>query len=110
MNRTNFYATFLFMGLILATTCNVFTKADDSYSDRKVVDKIVNQNGIILKISDNYLIALDSLNSGTRYFPCNLADEFKLENETIKFSGKVKEIFPNERLMGTPFVITNCSN
>jgi len=110
MRNTNFHATLLFIGLILASTCNTFTKTEDCSPDRKVVNTIVNQNGIIIKIGDNYLIELDSINSGTRYYPCNLSDEFKKENKTIKFSGNVKEIFPNERLMGTPFVITNCSN
>ncbi len=94
---------------MLASNCNQLTAIEDCSPNRKVVETIEHKNGIIIKVTDQYLIALDSINSGKRYFPCNLSNEFKVENKIIKFSGKVKEIFPNERLIGTPFVLTSWS-
>lgn len=110
MKEHVFYPSILFLGLFLATTCHVFTKADDCHSDRKTTETIKDQSGTILELGDDlWVIALNNSANNTRYSPCNLTDEWKVSNKMITFSGKVKEIYPNERWAGTPFVITKCN-
>ena len=108
MKRSNFYSSFVILGLLLASTCNInSTKVDDCHSDRETTEVIDNQKGTIMKVSeDMYLIALENSDNNTRYSPCNLDDKWKVADKKITFSGMVKEIFPNERWPGTPFVIT----
>ncbi|MEO1763697.1 MAG: hypothetical protein AAFR83_17415, partial [Cyanobacteria bacterium J06629_18] len=43
----------------------------------------------------------------SRFAPCNLPDEFKKEGLKIRFSGDVKEIYPNERWAATLFKLSD---
>lgn len=108
MKRSNFYVSFVILGLILTSTCNrSSTKVDDCHSDRETTEVIDNQKGTILKMSDDmYLIVLENNDNSTHYSPCNLDGKWKVAGKKITFSGMVKQIFPNERWPGTPFVIS----
>lgn len=74
---------------------------EDCHGKRKVTQTLEEVNGFIVKIGDSYLL---ETNGGTdRYKPCTLPDNLKTDGMTVRFSGNILEIFPNERLMATPF-------
>ncbi|MEW5856111.1 MAG: hypothetical protein AB1861_01795, partial [Cyanobacteriota bacterium] len=75
------------------------------YNTRTTVQTVKNQEGKVTLVGENYVIVTEGTN-GTRFVTCNLPDGFKTEGKAITFSGEVKEIYPNERLVGTPLKIT----
>lgn|GEM_PF-2588155 len=77
---------------------------EDCHGVRKSIRKITNQEAEILKIGNRYLI---SVPPGTRRFnPCEIPADLQKEGQKVLFSGVVLEIFPGERLMGSPFRLT----
>lgn len=73
---------------------------------RKTIRTVVDKEGEIMMIGENILI---SIPPGTRrYKVCDIdvPKELKVEGTKVKFSGEILEIFPNERLMGTPTRLT----
>ena len=78
----------------------------DCHPDRQTQSELANKKGILQKAGQEFVIILAGEES-TRYLPCNLEEKFKVENSKVVFSGKVKEIFPNERWPGTPFVLSS---
>ena len=102
------YKLILAMYCILLSRCASYSQVEinlsDCYSDRKNTDTITNVAAEIQKIAQTYCIVLKQAHK--RYVACNLPDSMQIENTSIIFSGYVKEIFPNERLVGTPFLLT----
>lgn len=74
---------------------------EDCHGIRKSIRKVTKQEAEVIKIGNRYLI---SIPPGTRRFnPCEIPAELQNEGQKVLFSGIVLEIFPGERLMGTPF-------
>lgn len=102
------YKLILGMVCMVLTRCASYSQVDinqaDCYNDRKNTDTILNAQAEIQKIAQTYCIVVKEAHK--RYVACNLPDTLQHENTPIIFSGYVKEIFPNERLVGTPFLLT----
>lgn len=75
------------------------SSAEDCYYPRKTIRTLTDEAGAILRVDDRYLIDADSKG---RYLPCEMPAEYRQEGLRVTFSGDKLEIFPNERLMGTP--------
>ena len=78
---------------------------EDCHGVRKVVQVITDRQGMIVRIGNRYLIS--SLSGTSRYKTCEIPAHFRKEDMLITYSGEALEIFHNERLMGTPFRITD---
>lgn len=72
------------------------------YPNRQTVEVIKDQPGTVQQLGDGYFIEIDQASSTMRFAPCNLPEDFKQNNLSVVFSGKQKEIFPNERWAGMP--------
>ncbi|MEO1432761.1 MAG: hypothetical protein AAFV71_27585 [Cyanobacteria bacterium J06633_8] len=77
-----------------------------AFDDRKTVGTVENKVGRIQRIHDKLYIIIAEDNSG-RFAPCNLPDKFKKDGLKIRFSGDIKEIYPNERWAATLFKLTD---
>lgn len=77
-----------------------------AFDNRKTVDTVKNQVGKVRKIHDRLYIIVSKDIRG-RFAPCNLPDEFKKDGLMIRFSGDVKEIYPNERWAATLFKLSD---
>ena len=80
------------------------------FSDRKTVSQVTNMKGIIKMLSKEQTreaasFAIHIPETNQRYTACDLPDYMQREGVAVIFSGDVKEIFPNERWMATPFEI-----
>jgi hypothetical protein len=78
---------------------------EDCHGKRRVSQTLEEVNASILKIADIFVISTNGGNS--RYLPCDLPSKLKKDGILVRFSGEVLEIFPNERLIATPFRIKN---
>lgn len=76
----------------------------DCLLDRNNQETLANQEGNIIKVADQYVILSQDGNS--RYLACNLPETYKKEGTKISFTLIVKEIYPNERLIATPALLT----
>jgi hypothetical protein len=74
-----------------------------SFKNRKVVDSLKNQVAELLWRNDLYIITIKN----RKYIACNLP--VGIQNKSIMVSGDVLEIFPTERLMGTPLRVTEAN-
>jgi hypothetical protein len=98
-------AIFLLFSLIkCASYSQVKLDLEDCYNDRANIDTITNQIGEIKLIAQTYCLVFN--NGNKRYTPCNLPDSLKRDMPEVMFSGIEKEIFPYERRVGTPFVLS----
>lgn len=91
------------LGLIGKKIANTSKCAFDS---RKTVETVENKVGRIQRIHEKLYIIVTEDNRG-RFAPCNLPDKFKKDGLMIRFSGEVKEIYPNERWAATLFKLTD---
>jgi len=78
---------------------------EDCHGKRVITQSLEEVEASILKIGDKYVISTNNGNS--RYNPCDLPTKLKQDGMLVRFSGEVLEIFPNERLMATPFRLRN---
>lgn len=78
---------------------------EDCHGKRQVSQTLEEVDASILKVGEKYVISTDGGNN--RYNPCELPDKFKKDGILVRFSGEVLEIFPNERLIATPFRLKN---
>jgi len=75
-----------------------------AFQNRKVTDSFKNQVAYLSFQNDIYILTFKD----QKYIVCNLPAG--LTSKTLKVSGKVLEILPTERLMGTPLRLTKaCS-
>jgi hypothetical protein len=73
---------------------------EDCHGVRKTIRMVENKDGEIMMIGNNITI---SIPPGTkRYKVCAIPDHLKVNGTKVRFSGEILEIFPNERLVGTP--------
>jgi hypothetical protein len=94
----------LFSFIKCASYSQVKLDLEDCYNDRANTDTITNQIGEIKLIAQTYCLIFN--NGNKRYTPCNLPDSLEKEIPLIVFSGIEKEIFPYERRVGTPFILS----
>lgn len=87
------------------TDPGVTTLNGDCFSDRKTQKEISEAKGIIKIIANEYILVIED-NEYQRYQACNLGEEFNTEGLTVIFSGMIKEIYPHERRIAIPFVLT----
>jgi hypothetical protein len=78
---------------------------EDCHGKRQVTQTFEEKEASILKVGDKYVISTNEGNS--RYNPCELPEKLKKDGILVRFSGEVLEIFPNERLIATPFRLKN---
>ena len=78
---------------------------EDCHGKRMVRTTLESVDGSILKVGDRYVISTE--NGNNRYNPCDLPKKFLVGGMLVRFSGDVLEIFPNERLIATPFRTKN---
>ncbi|MFW5760779.1 MAG: hypothetical protein ACOCXH_07370 [Cyclobacteriaceae bacterium] len=71
-------------------------------TERETVAVVKDMNGTVIKSGDVYLIESISTENNLVFAPCNLPDEYKMNNLSIIFSGKQKEVFENEKWAGQP--------
>ena len=84
-----------------AKTVEIQTPAaeEDCYYPRKTIRTITEEGGAVLEIDGKYLIDADSRG---RYLPCSVPTAYQQVGLRVIFTGDKLEIFPNERLMGSP--------
>ena len=76
-----------------------------AFDSRKTVETVENKVGRIQRIHDKlYIIVTED---GSRFAPCNFPNKFKQDGLEIRFSGEVKESYPNERWAATLFKLTD---
>ena len=75
------------------------------FDDRKTVGIVKKQIGQIKRITQE-VYAIVTEDNRNRFVPCNLPRKFQKDGLLIIFSGNIKEIYPNERVIGTPFKLT----
>lgn len=78
---------------------------EDCHGKRKVTQNLEDVSGSILNVGGLYVITSEGGNN--RYNPCELSNKYKKDGIQVRFSGDVLEIFPNERLVATPFRLKN---
>ena len=71
-------------------------------TDRKTVEVVKDIPGTIKKSGDFYLIESSASGQPSVFAPCNLPVDYQKANLNVVFSGKQKEIFPNEKWAGFP--------
>ena len=114
MNSLNFIFTFvLISSLISGFSCRqkeellnyhtAILDTNDCFPQRKMVEVISNVKGEIINVAGEWLIQTD--NKETRYVGCNIPESLKTEGIKIIFDADLKEIYPNERWIGTPAVL-----
>ena len=79
---------------------NITLEKSCSFKNRKVVDSFKNQVAELSWRNDLYIITIKD----RKYIACNLP--VGIQSKSIVVSGDVLEIFPTERLMGTPLRVT----
>lgn len=113
----NFYFSFLSvaLGLVFLTQAcppqaakQAVNYNEDCHEDRKTQQALTDQQGTIAQVGDQFVLLLSGEPS-TRYLPCNLEEKFQVADTKVTFSGKVKEVYPQERWPATPFVLTTLS-
>jgi len=73
---------------------------EDCHGVRKTIRSLENIEAEVMVVGSHYLL---SIPPGTkRYKPCEIPKSMRTEGQKVTFSAIVLEIFPNERLMGTP--------
>ncbi|AFY56114.1 hypothetical protein Riv7116_3665 [Rivularia sp. PCC 7116] len=77
-----------------------------AFDSRKTVDTVENKVGKVRRIHDRLYIIVSEENR-SRFAPCNFPDELKKDGLMIRFSGDVKEIYPNERWAATLFKLSD---
>ena len=98
-----------------ATRCNKATSPglsdtikliqNDCYPDRKSIQNHEDLIGTIIKLSDQYIILAN--NGESRFTACNLPESVQTDSLGVKFSLIEKEVYPNERWMATPAVLSH---
>ncbi len=78
---------------------------EDCHGKRMVQQTLESVDGSILKVGDRYVISTE--NGNNRYNPCDLPKKLMVDGILVRFSGEILEIFPNERLIATPFRLKN---
>ena len=71
--------------------------------NRKKVCKITNQTAIVSKQGSYIILTIKN----KKYFTCNIPSS--IQNDSIKVTGYILEIFPTERLIATPLKLTRAS-
>ncbi len=106
MHLTSIYSVAMFGLLISFSGCQKPLPAQNSdfrqncYQDRKVMDKLNDQKGIIQKWEELWLIVSED---GTqKWQPCELPREFQMEKTMVVFSADVMQIYPAERRVASP--------
>ena len=74
-----------------------------TYQNRKAVNTLKNKVALLSTENDLYILTIND----KRYIPCNLPAGIK--SKSIMISGSILQIFPNERLMGTPLRLSKAS-
>ncbi|MEM1322585.1 MAG: hypothetical protein AAGG75_20135 [Bacteroidota bacterium] len=77
---------------------------EDCYQERKTMQEVNAVAGTISRQGKSFIIVVESMQK--HYAPCNLANEWQVDQKDIQFSGMEKEVYPHERWAGLPFVIT----
>jgi len=89
--------------VIIPAKPNKFGVKEDCYKDRKTIKIVGNRSAKVLK-GGEYGI-LDCYELGERYQACKLPD-WAVEGTEVQISGVTKEVRENERLAGTPFLVS----
>ena len=76
----------------------------DCYPDRKTENVITSQSVKITKTGDQFVLV--SPEGGERFVACNLPDVSGLEGKELMMDALLKQIFPEERWMGKPCVLS----
>ena len=76
----------------------------DCMPERKSQESITKQSGSIILVAEHHVLLTQDGNQ--RYMACNLPASYKKEGLKVSFSITSKEIFPNERHIATPGVLT----
>ena len=77
----------------------------DCYEGRETVTEVQDLQGTVAHINgDNWVINYNT-DGSSRYLPCNLQSQWRVDQRKVLFSGLEKKIHANERWVGTPFVI-----
>jgi len=91
--------------LLSARDCNK-PKVEDCFNGRKITQTINETEGHIEKHGKTWII-ISKTDPVRHYAPCNFPEAFQEKDRKIQFSGLEKEVYPNERWAGLPFVITD---
>ena len=102
----SFYGIASFLVLTLSAKDCSKEKIDDCFSGRKITKTIEMTAGHIERHGKTWLI-ISKTDPVRHYAPCNFPEDFQEVSRKIKFSGIEKEVYPNERWAGLPFVITS---
>ncbi|MEA5592949.1 hypothetical protein [Rivularia sp. UHCC 0363] len=77
-----------------------------AFDNRKTVETVKNKVGTIKRLNETLYIIVTEDGNG-RFAPCNFPNKFKQDGLKIRFSGEVKESYPNERWAATLFKLTD---
>jgi hypothetical protein len=76
----------------------------DCYTDRKTTGTIRGIEGEVMLL-DPVSFGIHCSGAHPILMPCNLPDAYQQTGLKVRFSGVVKEIFANESMTATPFVL-----
>lgn len=79
---------------------------NDCYPNRTAEYTFTNQEATIIKVTDRYLL---STQESKRFLPCDIPAQYQTEGIKVLFSGQRLSTFPNERVIGTPLLLTELS-
>ena len=126
MKHLPFFLAALFSGLLLLAGCNtgrqlanasepaknnlpavvkpgqVRLPDDCRFNDRATVETVRQLKATVQSSVNTWVL----MGKGFRYLPCNLPQELARQGVQVVFSGEVKQINPAERLVGTPFKLS----
>ena len=71
-------------------------------------DELINASGTVQQLGNNpdWFVIVPDFDPSIRYLPSNLPSELRQNGIRVKFSGRIGEIPPNVRLIGTPLDLT----
>lgn len=104
MNKLLSFAAFL----MIITSCDAVEwdepeiKSAFCLTERETVEVVKDISGIIVQSGDSYLIQSNTKDHAFVFAPCNLPADYQKSNLEVVFSGKVKEILPQEKWAGAP--------
>ena len=71
-------------------------------------DKLTNASGTVQQLGNNpeWFVIVPDFDPSIRFLPSNLPPKLRQNGIRVKFSGRIGEIPPNVRMIGTPLDLT----
>ena len=88
-----------------AQTVIVIENVDTCFPARRVIDSLIDFDVTVIKKNERFFFGYDN----THLEVCDMPNPCKVDSASVKISGDLLEILPNERRMGRPFRLKKVS-